>query len=144
MIVRLFLVRKDGLKPTDVEVLRLNTYRCVWFFVSGAETKGSQPFGTRTILGLPEFPLVVLLFLQRNRWILDRVFWAAPHVRLVTAGWMAYAYFNPNGLQAIGDGMQCLCHFATRPTWNLRVPWRGQLGRSLFGQFEKRIKTVWV
>lgn len=30
---------------------------------------------------------------------------------LVTAGWMAYAYFNPNGLQAIGDGMQCLCHF---------------------------------
>eukprot|EP00435_Cladocopium_sp_Y103_P022017 s996_g5.t1 len=30
---------------------------------------------------------------------------------LVTAGWTAYAYFNPNGLKAIGDGMQCLCHF---------------------------------
>jgi len=28
-----------------------------------------------------------------------------------TAGWTAYAYFNPYGLKAIGDGMECLCHF---------------------------------
>lgn len=33
--------------------------------------------------------------------------------RFATAGWTAYAYFNPYGLKAIGDGMECLCHFAT-------------------------------
>ena len=88
-------------------------------------------------------PPVVLLFLQRNHWILDScLLWAAPHVRLVTAGWTAYAYFNPNGLKAIGDGMQCLCHFTPRPNWNQRVPWGGgQLGRSLFGQFQKLSKS---
>lgn len=37
--------------------------------------------------------------------------------RFATAGWTAYAYFNPYGLKAIGDGMECLCHFAT---WNFQ------------------------
>lgn len=106
-------------------------------------SKSIRPFWYQNYFRAFRVPPVILLFLQRNHWILDScLLWAALYVRLVTAGWTAYAYFNPNGLKAIGDGMQCLCHFAPRPNWNQRVPWGGgQLGRSLFGQFQKLSKS---
>lgn len=32
--------------------------------------------------------------------------------RLTTAAWTGWVYFNEKGLQAIGDGLECLCQFA--------------------------------
>lgn len=33
-------------------------------------------------------------------------------LRLTTIAWTAWVYYSPQGLRAIGEGMDCLCEFA--------------------------------